>query len=250
MQFGVQLYTLRKFGKDESGIRNIFEFINKLNISVVQVSGLARIDAKVLNSIAKDNNVTISCTHSPFDMIKNNLDKLVEEHKTFGSDTIGLGVMPKEYQDNNFEKLDEFIELCNNVSNRLKKDNMKFAYHNHALEFKKVGDKKILDILFERVGDMQFILDTYWLHYAKQDILAYIDKFSGRLENIHLKDYRKILGITPVMCELGRGVIDFDSVIKAFEKAGTKYALIEQDISRHPYKSVEISWNYLQKYIK
>ena len=48
------------------------------------------------------------------------------------------------------------------------------------------------------------------------------------------------------MTEVGEGNLDWDSIIEACDKAGAKWALVEQDIChRCPFESMKMSYDYL-----
>lgn len=246
LKCGVQLYTLRKYTKQVDNIPEVFRRVKALGAETVQVSAMCPIDAEILNSIARDNALNICCTHSPFNRIKDDLYKLAEEHLIYGCKIIGLGSVPSVYKENNYQRFNEFLDVMNHSAETLKQYGMKLAYHNHNFEFKKLNDKRIYDILIENTEDVNFILDTYWLRVAGVSIIDYIKKLSNRLPVLHLKDYKKKFFL-PLMCELGRGELNFIDILKAAENSNSEYAVIEQDISINPYKSLEISMDYLKK---
>ncbi len=245
MEFGVQLFSMRSDMKDEKGVENVFKFLQKIGVKNIQLSGGVQLSAERYRELTDKYGLVVTCTHRPFDRIRNDLDKLIEEHKIMGCDTLGLGMMPRKYRENNYALLDEFCDIMQKASVKLKEKGMYLAYHNHAFEYDMVGDKRVLDILIERVPDLQFILDTYWTKFAGVDIVPYIEKMTGRLRRVHFKDYRKILGLFPFFGDVGYGEIDFKSLIPIFEKAGTEYALIEKDVSLNNFRSIARSWKYL-----
>ena len=243
MKCGVQLYTLRKYLKDENGIRKAFGKVKEMGAETVQVSGMAPIDAKVLKTIASDNHMHICGTHSPFKRIVNDLNRLAEEHILYGAGVIGLGMMPAEYRNRN--RIGEFIDIANNAAEKLKSYDLKFAYHNHAFEFKKLDNTCIYDMLIDNTENVNFIIDTYWVRAANKSLEEYINKLNGRISIIHLKDYKKRL-FRSIKCEVGTGELDFNKIMSMSYNSGCKYAVIEQDHSPDPYKSLDISMSYLK----
>ncbi len=248
MEFGIQLYTLRKFMDGEKAFAETLDYVQSLGCKYIQLSGQKNVDYKVIKNMIDDRGLTITCSHSPFDRIKNDIDALAEEHIYNGIKTIGLGSMPKNYRASGNDDPKEFMEIMNKASEQLKKYDLNLSYHNHQFEFLQRLDGELLfDKMIKEMPDVQFILDTYWVYFAKKSIEEYIDKLNGRLLNVHLKDYRKILGLFPIMCEVGRGKLDFLDLNKRFEKEGTQYALIEQDVAKDPKKSVKQTWEYLKQ---
>ncbi len=247
MEFGVQLYSLKGKMKDEAGVESVFATMQQWGVKNIQLSGGCKMPATKTAELKDKYNLNITCTHMPYDRIVNDLDALIAEHKTFGCDTIGLGMMPGKFKADNYALFSEFLADMKKASDTLATHNMYLAYHNHWFEFDKIGDKCVLDIMAEEIPNLQFILDTFWVKFSKKDIVEYIEKLSGRLINVHFKDMTKILGIIPFFGDVGYGSIDFKGLIPHLEKAGCRYALIEKDIALNPYKSVKRSWDYLYK---
>jgi len=248
--YGIQLYTLRGYLKKPDQVRGVFEKCRALGADTVQVSGMCDMDAKELDGIAKDNNLTICGTHSPYERVVGDTDRLAEEHLTYGCRNIGIGSMPGEFRGGK-DKLDKFIGIYNETALKLEKYGITLAYHNHAFEFSDITDGvTMFDYLIENFDKrVQFIPDTYWIKFAKRDVFEYLKKLKGRANLIHLKDYKKKLFL-PLMCEIGYGKIDFKEVVRIAGEIGTKWAVVEQDISKDAYKSLEMSMNYIRNNLK
>ncbi len=248
MEFGIQLYTLRKFMDGEKAFAETLDFVQGLGCKYIQLSGAKNVDYKAVKKLIDDRDLVVTCTHSPYERIRDDIDALAEEHIYNGIKTIGVGSLPKNYRGDGRVNINEFFDVMNKASEQLKKYDLNLSYHNHQFEFEqKIGDDLMFDKMIKEMPDLQFILDTYWVYYAKKSIDEYIDKLNGRLLNVHLKDYKKILGLFPIMCEVGSGKLDFVHINKKFEAAGTQYALIEQDVAKDPKKSVKKSWEYLMQ---
>lgn len=247
MNFGVQLYTLRKSIRTPQGYADTFAKLKNMGVTYVQVSGGCPMAAKELRKIADDNGIRIMCDHIKLKDVMPDMDKYIEDHLILGCDATGVGSMDPAYKADNYARLGEYCDLINTVAEKVNEAGMRFTYHNHFDEFKTINGEKILDTLINRCPNLDFLLDTYWVIFAGNSIEEYIDKLNGRLKHVHFKDMKKpgIIFKRKLMCEVGSGRIDFESLIPKFAAAGTEYAYIEQDISRNPIKSVEKSWNYL-----
>ena len=78
----------------------------------------------------------------------------------------------------------------------------------------------------------------------------FISGLGKRAMAVHFKD----LSINPEkdfaqeMAEVGEGNLDWNAIISACQNAGTKWALVEQDICRRdPFESLRISYEYLRE---
>ena len=139
----------------------------------------------------------------------------------------------------------QLISIYKPIAKALKENGKYFMYHNHDGEFKKHNGKLIIEGLAEDMSpdEMGFTLDTFWVQAGGGDPAQWIEKLSGRVPCIHLKDYaygRK-------MAVIGEGNINFDRVFEKAESAGTEYMLVEQDDcnGEDPFDCLKRSYKYL-----
>lgn len=119
IKIGTQLFSLKKYLQKEENVPIVFEKLKNMGAEVVQVSQMCEIDSKKLGQISRDFDLPICITHSKVDRIKNDLDRLAEEHLDFGCKNIGIGMMPKEYRESK-DGLLAFIDLLNETAEKLK----------------------------------------------------------------------------------------------------------------------------------
>lgn len=225
MKLGAQFYSIRDNTTTPEDLYKTFKAIKEIGYEIAQMSAICDIDPELLRSYSEELDLPITCTHSPFERIVNDTDKLIEEHKIYGCPTIGLGSMPNEYRDGGVY---DFIDIIREPLRKIKAAGLDFAYHNHAFEFEKVDGKLVYDILIDELPDLSFIVDTYWVKYAGYDYLEYIKRLGpSRIKNVHFKDMKT--EPSGDICPCGEGVIDFKPVIELCDKLGIVNALVEQD---------------------
>lgn len=225
MKLGAQFYSIRDNTTTPADLYKSFKAIKSIGYEVVQMSAICDIDPSLLKSYSDEFSLPITCTHSPFDRIINDTDKLIEEHKIYGCPTIGIGYMPNEYHNGNVYA---FVDAIREPLRKIKAAGLELAYHNHAFEFEKVDGKLVYDILIDELPELNFIIDTYWFKYAGYDYLEYIQRLGKeRINNIHFKDMQS--EPQGSICPCGNGVIDFKPVIKLCDELGIENALVEQD---------------------
>ena len=121
-----------------------------------------------------------------------------------------------------------------------------FMYHNHDHEFKKFNGKPVLELLEENISPemMGFTLDTFWVQAGGGDPAQWLERLSGRVPCIHLKDFSYGRKMAPI----GEGNINFDRVFEKAELAGTKYMLVEQDDcnGEDPFDCLKRSYEFLK----
>ena len=165
-----------------------------------------------------------------------------------GADTIGLGGFGGKYAKGK-QGVEKFCEMSNIVTDKFKQYGLKFALHNHDYEFKKCGiinrEIKLYEIL-KNTTDLEFILDVYWIKHAGFDPCQVIEKMSGRMTHLHLKDYGKNKNGKTCFKDLGEGELDFKAILKQSELAGVKYAYIEHDDTLDPLKTIKNGMEFLR----
>ena len=234
MRFGINLYSLRTLISDEESFLQTAYALAEQGYDTIQFSG-APYNADVIKKVSVKSGLPVVLTHVPMDRIINDTEKLMAEHESFGCRCIGLGSMPREIIGT--EKFRETVELLNRAGAKMAENGFTFCYHHHHYELYKSGGETALDYMIKNAPDIHFTADTYWLQYGGADVLKTIEKLKGRVDCLHLKDYRinrktdeaGRASFEPGFAPVGDGVIDFAAVIAAAEKSGTKHFLVEQD---------------------
>lgn len=245
MQIGAQLYTVRDFCKDLDSFSETLKRVADIGYKNVQVSGTCEFDAQWLKNELAKNGLKCVITHTAPDKLIGNTQKVIIDHEVFGCDYIGFGWQPfglETYDDTPQGWIGKYTPVAKKISESGKL----FMYHNHDQEFKKVDGKLILEHLANAFSPdlMGFTLDTYWVTAGGGDPSQWLEKLSGRVPVIHLKDFaygRK-------MSVVGEGNINFDRVFACAEAAGTKYMLVEQDDCNgsDPFDCLKRSYEYLK----
>ena len=202
------------------------------------------------------------------------LDAQIEYHKILGCKYI---VMP--YADENYRpggpKFEEGLKLYVEIGKKLKDNGISFLYHNHDFEFVKYGDTNGFDYLYSAVP-AEYLnpeIDVCWVSVAGRDPAAYIRKYNGRLEVLHLKDYilkdpehkgnmyalidengQDDINIDISESEnfdfrpLGEGQVGVPAIIDAAEECNMPWDVVEQDRSsdRPALDAVKASIDYLR----
>ena len=247
MLLGAQLYTVRQFTQTEKDFTETIERVADMGYKTVQLSAIGNIAPPRLRQICDSRGLQIVLTHTSPDRILNDTEAVIEEHNILGCDYIGIGSMPERYRYSCW--VDRFALDFKEAAQKISAAGKLMMYHNHDFEFAKIGNKRIIDYIIEgfTAQEMGFTLDTYWLQYAGCDIYDWINRLAGRLPCVHLKDMDMISvngSREAVMAPVMEGNMNFPAILKAFEQAGTKYILVEQDICREsPFDCLKKSFN-------
>ncbi len=253
MKIGLQLFTLRDYLQDEVSIYQTFKKVKDMGYDIVQVSGIGLITnelAKIIKKASEKYQLEIIATHVSFEQLLNEFDHIVSVHKMWNCQYIGIGMMPKDYS-GSLAGFDKFIQIVNDLANRLSLHDLHLVYHNHAFEFRKFENKLGMDYLFDSFNDnVQFELDTYWIQKGGQSPEKWIKKVSGRMDIVHFKDMTIIDWDKQLMDVIGKGNLDWKEVISLCINTNVKYAFVEQDFcqGRDPFLCAQESLEYLMNY--
>ena len=227
MKCGVQLYTLREYCKSVEATTNTFRKIRDIGYKYVQISAVSEPkDVKELKKILDDSGLIAVSTHTGYERIIKETEKVIEEHKILGCEAIFCPGLPPELhnKDGYLKVADEF----NKVIEKIIENGLILGYHNHGIEFERYDGKTGLEILLDNSPELEAEIDTYWVQYGGGDPSYWIEKYKGRVSQVHFKDMG-IIKNQQVMPPIGDGNLNWERIIKVCKKAKVKYALIEMD---------------------
>jgi sugar phosphate isomerase/epimerase len=242
-----QMYTLRDFMKTPPDMAKTLKKIKEIGYGAVQLSGHGPVDDKEMKKMTDDNGLIICATHIGYELIRNNPDRVIEQHKIFECENPAIGGLPGEYR--SAEGFMRFAKEASQAVKKLADAGMRFSYHNHSFELEKFGSRTGLQILYEDSDPKLFNseIDTYWVQHGGGDPAAWIRKLKGRAYLVHLKDMA-IKGGQQRFAEVGEGNLNWPAIMDACKEAGTEWYIVEQDSTyeRDPFESMAISLRNLK----
>jgi sugar phosphate isomerase/epimerase len=248
-QIAAQLYTVRDFCKTAEELEATLHKIKQLGYTAVQLSGVGPIAPEVVKEITERIGLTICATHISYERLVNDLEAVIQEHLSWSCKYVGIGSLPDSYRTSK-EGYISFAEKFNEISKKLADAGLQFIYHNHHFEFTKFDGITGIDLLLQTaLHSFGFELDLYWVQAGGANPVDWINKVSGRMQVVHLKDMA-IVENNQVFAEIGEGNLNWPAILKACRDSGVEWYVVEQDTClRDPFESLAISYNYLQKLI-
>src|SRR5215475_847606 len=149
------------------------------------------------------------------------------------------------------------IDAFNKIADLCKKSGLTFAYHNHNLEFRKIGDVVPYDLLLKETDPalVSMEMDIGWVVAGGADPVAYLTKYPNRYYSLHIKDLKN-QGIPNnnmkmISAIIGKGIIDWKAVLAAAHKTKVERAFleIEEPYDPSPLEMVKQSFDYLHGHI-
>lgn len=230
-KFGIQLYGLRGVLGDDP--KAVLKQVADMGYKYIEPFDHEKLGMffgmgnKGLKSYVEDLGMKIYSVHTN---IYKDFEKKVEE-------TAEIGI---KYFIYNWEgpgkTLDDYKRMADDFNVKgeyCKQHDIKFTFHNHDFTFYKMGDTIPQDWIMQHTDAdlVDFQIDFYWVLYAGQDPVEWINRYPGRFKLCHFKDRskdskeREGKGIV----ELGTGTIDFRSILNKIKNSTIKYYLVDQD---------------------
>ena len=237
----VQLYTVRAQLQDPSRLGGVLARLREIGYGAVEVAGLSEVTAGRFGEELRRADLVACAAHVALDRLKAELDVVVAECADWGCRYVVVPGLPRDYRSQDGYR--RFAGEAAELARELRPSGLRLAYHNHAHELERFGDRTGLDTVFSAASeDLQAELDTYWLQYGGANPAAWIRRFKGRVPLVHVKDMA-VVGGDPVDAEVGNGNLDWRDILSACREAGTEWLVVEQDDPRRdPMESVAISY--------
>jgi sugar phosphate isomerase/epimerase len=130
------------------------------------------------------------------------------------------------------------LDLQYRAGEALSKAGFKFFYHTHGYEFVPFQNGTLMDLLMAETNPkyVHFQMDVYWVVNPGHDPVKLFQKYGNRFELMHVKDMKQgtplsLTGHSEVTnnVALGKGVIDWPSVMRAAKAAGVKWYFLEDE---------------------
>jgi len=141
----------------------------------------------------------------------------------------------------------ELAEVLNNAGAAARRRGLSLCYHNHSFELEPLEGKVPLDLLLASTDPalVRLQMDVYWMTHGGRDPAAEIRRLGSRVATLHLKDMDSTpaRGITSV----GRGRIDFRSVLRAAADAKVSHYFVEEDAPADPLGAIRSSYAHLAR---
>ncbi len=246
-RIGLALYTIRDKMKTPADYSRCLARVKEIGYEGVEGSAIdAIIEVKEYAKILAGEGLLCCSSHAGEGDLRGRLDTVVANAKQLGCAAIVFPWLDQKYW--NEAGVRSIAAFLDETGGRLRMEGLHFLYHNHHVEFNRVGNKTILEMIYE-LTDAKNVwaeLDTYWVQHGGGDPVKWIGRMKGRTQHLHCKD-KAMLGADCVFAEVGEGNLDWPKIIKAARKVGVEWFIVEQDTSRRDtLESAAMSFKALQ----
>jgi sugar phosphate isomerase/epimerase len=271
---GLQLYSVR--GQMQEDFSGTLKKVAEAGYDQVEFAGYYDHSPAEIKALLDQLGLTSPACHTGYNTLKEDqLQQTIEAAKTIGHEYLIMPVLPfdrpprprpqptsdststpggqaqadqrprREPPAFTLDQVKNFCDIFNRVGENCKQAGLRFAYHNHSMEFQQVEESGFMyDLLLQQTDPdlVDFEIDLGWAVAAGADPLAYFEKYPGRFKLFHVKDMNEENRSVAV----GQGKIDFAKIFAQSEKAGVKYYIVEYEGREDPIASVAASVKYLK----
>lgn len=234
--FGFQVWTVKDMLiKDFPGTLKMmagmgYQIVEMCSPPGYESSGfgpLMKYKAKEMKGIINDAGLKWPSSHYGMDELRNHLDERIEFAKESGQTQMILssfGLPGKATISDWLKAADEL----NVMAIKTKKAGIQMGYHNHHMEFEKIGDTLIYDALMSQLDPnavkMQFQVAVISVGYKAAD---YFRKYPGRFISAHLADWSDT---EKKNVAIGKGIVNWKEFFQESKTGGLKNVFVEMDM--------------------
>ena len=239
---GVQLWTVN--AQLQTDIPGTLKGLKDAGYDVVETAGTIGHTTAEFRTMIEDAGLKCRSAHTSMGDLMAGLDQKIADVKALGAEwLVCSSPKPPVALDPSMDWVAAMIaamtldawksnaEQLAAMAPAVKAAGLKFAYHNHPMEFHDVDGTMGYDILVGSTPDLRLEMDLGWVLVGGKDPVAMMKKYADRIDLLHVKDmvadatapvgYRSV--------EVGSGLIDWKSVFTTAHKIGVKGYFVEQE---------------------
>jgi sugar phosphate isomerase/epimerase len=236
LPLGLQLYSVREtLPKDFAGT---LKRVGALGYKEVEAAGFYDHSADEVKAALDAAGLSCVSAHYPLSVLKPTLDETIAYGKALGLGYIVCSSPKRQVPSKGYDPLtlDDWkwvADQFNHIGAKVAAAGMKFAYHNHTLEFTAIDGTLPWELLAQNTDPAKvgFEMDCGWVEVAGADPVHYLKTYPRRIVMLHVKDFKDK---KPPSVPLGTGAIDYAPVFKAARGAGVRHVFVEQEESVGP----------------
>ncbi|HUQ96920.1 MAG TPA: sugar phosphate isomerase/epimerase [Chitinophagaceae bacterium] len=191
---------------------------------------------------------------------------IMETAKKLGARYTGIAWLKNTKADTvTLAVVNEAADILTKACDQAQAAGLQLYYHIHGYELQPLnGQSTFFDSFISRINYncVRLEADVFWVTYAGQDPVKFMDKYRGGVELLHIKNMADGVStgvftganfMPPDMpaeywVPLGRGKIDYKAVFKKGREIGVKWYILEMDkYNGDVYAAVDSSLAYIKK---
>jgi sugar phosphate isomerase/epimerase len=246
-RIALELGTLHEHLKTTEDAARTLAQVREIGYERVVLGGASAVAPATLKQLSEAAGLTICGAQADAREIVEQPKRVADMLSTLGC---RLAVYPRPHVP--LSTLNDVHALCDELSRAgevLRSRGQQLCYRNHALEFRRLGGKTILDWIYERTDPIlvQGALDTYGVQAGGAEPAGYCARLSGRLPLLLLQDYAISPKNEPFEAALGDGNLSLGRILREAEAAACDWYVVGQGSGvEAPFAAIARSLSYLK----
>ncbi|MFS2224226.1 sugar phosphate isomerase/epimerase family protein [Pantoea sp. B65] len=249
-QIALQGYSLRNVGTLEQQ----YAMAHEAGFKAIEIVGDQGVSAGQMRALLQKYQLKVTSDHVQLADLEADTGKIVTFNKAINNHVLIVPWLKPEQRPDSIAGWKQMGQRLDKLGAALKKQGMQLGYHNHNFEMKKYGGKTALEIILDNASPQNLMLeaDVAWISRGGQDPVRFLQKYRGRIFAIHAKDNAAIgvrddeMNFAPA----GAGLLAWDEILPAAEKAGTRWYIVEHDLPKDPRAIITSARRYLENNLK
>ncbi|MBK9389127.1 MAG: sugar phosphate isomerase/epimerase [Bacteroidetes bacterium] len=233
LPIGFQVWTIKdKLIADFPGTLKMMYDLGYRNMEMCSPPGyessgfgpLMKMKPGEMKKIVTDAGLICESSHYGMGELRTNLQERIDFALESGQKQMILSSfwMPKDATIDDWKKA---ADELNKIGEKSKKAGIPMGFHNHHMEFAKIGDtliyEELLKVFDPEYVKLQFQVAVISIGYKAAD---YFKKYPGRFISAHLADWSDKTGKEAI---LGQGVVDWKEFFASLKTGGVKNIFVE-----------------------
>jgi len=239
LPIALQAYSLRKI-YEENPLKAL-KIIKSAGYDGVEFYG-THFQPEFYSALLKETGLVCAGWHTGIDAFEKDFDNTLRRNLAVGNKYICV----PWFNAPTVAEWENFAERLNAVAEKLAPYGIRTGYHNHAHEFQSVEGLLPWDIVAQKTCPQVILqLDTGNAMSGNADALAFLEKYPGRNQTVHLKPYSRA---NEFVAAIGEDDLPWEKILDYCEKQGrTEWFIVEYEPEQDPVSAVERCAAHLRK---
>ena len=240
----LQLWSIRE--ECEKDFLGTLSKVKALGYDGVEFAGYYDTPAEILKAHLDELGLGVSGSHLGLDRITDHLEETIAYEQAIGNQNL---IVPY-FDGETLAEWDEMFQHLKHALPAVAAAGLTLGYHNHAHEFTKFPGVNLLDELLKVEPQLKLEVDTYWVAYAGEETLAWLNAHREAIHLLHIKEMHQV-GDTRESTEIGAGDLPIASYVQFAQDNRVPWLVVEQEAfqAHDPLTSAAINVQALQKIV-
>lgn len=226
---GFQASSLKPYLTTQKDLLYAFHRLSDMGYKYLQLQWIdAAVPLEYTAQALQETGLTCIATQDGFEAVRDNFDYYLRMNTLWGSKSLCVSAIPKEQMSP--EGLVAFAAQMKSFAKALGKQNLSLTFHPLSYNFRPVNGISALDTVMELMPREVGL--TFCIMQAVQagiDPVSILERYRGRIEICHFKDYVISPDGKTYLTPVGQGQIDWPPIFEACRRTGVAWGLAEQE---------------------